>query len=89
MFLLKYSPGYISLFLLSLNGAVVLMFLLTFMMQNGRTSAKQKEKIMVWPSVETEQISKRKTVDNQWETILFSSRIFYKYFVAAEISDQD
>lgn len=49
----------------------------------------QSREIMVWPSVEAEQISKRKNVDNQWEFILFSSHIFYKYFVAAEISDQD
>lgn len=64
------------------------MFLLTFMMQNGRISAKQKEEIMVWPSVKAEQINKRKTVDNS-HIFLFSSHTFYKYFVAAEISDQD
>lgn len=52
------------------------MFLLTFMMQNGRISAKQIEEIVVWPGIEAEQISKRKTVDNQWEFILFFSHIF-------------
>lgn len=59
---------------------VVLMFLLTFMMQSGRISAKQREEIMVWPSVEAEQISKRKAVDNQREFILFSSHIFLRVF---------